>query len=160
MSNRGGDMRRKTRFVSLGILVALVGLAPSMAVAAPPTTETITYAEQRTDMDVVCSGAIVPIELDLRGVIHITEFDDGRFHFTITETGTFTTVDAGVTYTGRFTFWAGENSNTKSFNGTFTFSARGKGDDGSRLLLQGVGHFSVNANGEVTREFERFTVTC
>jgi hypothetical protein len=153
-------MRRKTRFFSLAVFVALVGLVPSMAVAAPPTTETIHYAEQRTEMDVVCSGAVVPIEVDVKGVVHTTEFDDGRFHFTFTETGTFSTVDAGVTYTGRFTVWAGENSNTKTFNGTFTFSARGKGDDGSRVLIQGVAHFSVNANGEVTSEFERFDVTC
>jgi hypothetical protein len=153
-------MRRKTRFFSLAVFVALVGLVPSMAVAAPPTTETIHYAEQRTEMDVVCSGALVPIEVDVKGVVHTTEFDDGRFHFTFTETGTFSTVDAGVTYTGRFAVWAGENSNTKTFNGTFTFSARGKGDDGSRVLIQGVAHFSVNANGEVTSEFERFDVTC
>src|ERR671918_2210291 len=149
-------MKRKARFFSLAVLGALVSLVPSLAVAAPPTTETIHYAEQRTEMDVVCCGALVPIEVDVKGVVHTTQFDDRRFHFTFTETGTFSTVDAGVTYTGRFTVWAGENSNTKTFNGTFTFSARGKGDDGSRLLLQGVGHFSVNANGEVTREFERF----
>jgi hypothetical protein len=152
-------MRRKTLF-SLGVLVVFVGLLPSMAVAAPPTTETIHYAEQRTEMDVLCSGAIVPIEVDVKGVVHTTGFDDGRFHFTFTETGTFSVVDAGVTYTGRFTVWAGENSNTKTFNGTFTFSARGKGDDGSRVLLQGVAHFSVNANGEVTSEFDRFDITC
>jgi hypothetical protein len=153
-------MRRQTRFFSLAVLVALVGLVPSTAVAAPPTTETIHYAEQRTEMDVVCSGSVVPIEVDVKGVFHSTEFDDGRFHFTFTETGTFSVVDAGVTYTGRFTVWGGENSNTKTFNGTFTFSARGKGDDGSRVLLQGVAHFSVNANGDVTSEFDTFRVIC
>jgi hypothetical protein len=153
-------MKRRARFFSLAVLGALVSLLPSIAVAAPPTTETIHYAEQRTEMDVVCSGAVVPIEIDAKGVVHSTEFDDGRFHFTFTETGTFSAVDAGVTYTGRFTVWAGENSNTKNFNGTFTFSARGRGDDGSRLLLKGVAHFSVNANGDVTSEFDIFRVVC
>jgi hypothetical protein len=74
--------------------------------------------------------------------------------------GRFTTTDAGVTYTGRFTTWFGENSNSKSFNGSSTFSATGKGSDGSKLRLRGVTHFTLNARGDVTSEFERFTTVC
>ena len=153
-------MRRKASFFSLGVLVALVGLVPSMAVAAPPTTETIHEESAFTEMDTVCSGAIVPIHITGKSVFHITEFEDGRYHLTGTQVGRFTTTDAGVTYTGRFTVWFGENSNTKTFNGTFTFSATGKGSDGSKIRISGVAHFTVNANGDVTSEFERFTVTC
>jgi len=65
-----------------------------------------------------------------------------------------------VTYRGRFTIWFGENSNTKSFNGTFTFSASGKGSDGSKLRLKGVAHFTVNAGGKATSSFERFSANC
>jgi hypothetical protein len=157
--NLGVTMMRKAWVLALVMFGLLWALQPA-AVAAAPTTETIHYEEQRIEMDVVCSGAVVPIQIDAKGVVHVTDFGDGRYHFTFTEVGTFLAVDAGVTYTGRFTVWGGENSNSKNFNGTFTFSARGKGSDGSRLLLQGVAHFTVSATGEVTSEFERFTVTC
>jgi hypothetical protein len=153
-------MRRKASFFSLGVLVALVGLVPSMAVAAPPTTETIHEDFDTTEFDTACTGAIVPIHITGKSVFHITEFEDGRYHLTGTQVGRFTTTDAGVTYTGRFTIWFGENSNSKTFNGTFTFSATGKGSDGSKIRISGVAHFTVNANGDVTSEFERFTVSC
>jgi len=152
-------MKSRSWFLSL-LVLALWGLLPAAALAQPPTTETIHEEFDTTEFDTVCSGAVVPIHVTGKSVFHITEFDDGRYHLTGTQVGRFTTTDAGVTYTGRFTIWFGENSNTKSFNGTFTFSATGKGSDGSKLRLQGVAHFTVNANGDVTSEFERFTTDC
>jgi hypothetical protein len=151
----------KARFWLLSLLVlALAGLLPAAALAQPPTTETIQEKFDTTEFDTLCSGAVVPIHLTGKSVFHITEFEDGRYHLTGTQVGRFTATDAGVTYTGRFTIWFGENSNTKSFNGTFTFSATGKGDDGSKMRLKGLAHFAVNANGDVTSEFERFTADC
>ena len=152
-------MKSRAGFVSL-LILALWGLLPAAALAQPPTTETIHDRFDTTEFDTACSGAVVPIHVTGRSVFHITEFDDGRFHLTGTVVGRFTTTDAGVTYTGRFTNWLGENSNSKSFNGTFTFSATGKGSDGSRLRLKAVAHFTVNARGDVTTEFERFRTVC
>jgi hypothetical protein len=152
-------MKSRTRFLLL-LVVAMSGLLPVTALAQPPVTETIHETFDDTEFDTVCSGAVVPIHVTGRAVFHITEFDDGRFHLTGTAVGRFTTTDAGVTYTGRFTTWFGENSNSKSFNGTFTFSATGKGSDGSRLRVKAVAHFTVNARGDVTTEFERFTTVC
>jgi hypothetical protein len=131
------------------------------SIASARTHRYICHEEfDTTEFDTLCSGAVVPIHITGKSVFHITEFDDGRYHLTGTQIGRFTATDAGVTYTGRFTIWFGENSNSNSFNGTFTFSATGKGSDGSSLRLQGVAHFTVNANGDVTSEFERFTADC
>jgi hypothetical protein len=152
-------MKTKAPLLSL-LVLAMSGLLPAAALAQPPSTETIHETFDTTEFDTLCSGAVVPIHIRGRSVFHITEFDDGRFHVTGTQVGRFTATDAGVTYTGRFTIWFGENSNSKSFNGTFTFSATGKGSDGSRLRLKGVAHFTVNARGDVTTEFERFRTVC
>ena len=151
----------KTRLCLLMLFALVLGsLAPAAALAQPPTTETIHEQFDTVEHDTLCSGAVVPIQITGKSIFHITDFGDGRYHLTGTQTGRFITTDAGVTYSGRFTIWFGENSNSKSFNGTFTFSATGKGDDGSKLRIQGVAHFAVNANGDVTSEFERFTVDC
>ena len=152
-------MKSRARFLVL-LVLALSGLLPAAALAQPPVTETIHERFDTTMLDTACTGAIVPIHVRGRSVFHITEFADGRFHLTGTQIGRFTTTDAGITYTGRFTIWFGENSNTKSFNGTFTFSATGKGSDGSRLRLKAVAHVTVNARGNVTTEFERFRTVC
>jgi hypothetical protein len=155
----GVTMRSKGRFLSV-FIVGLWALLPAAVLAQPPTTETIHETFDTTEFDTLCSGAVVPIHIMGKSVFHITEFADGRYHLTGTQVGRFTATDAGVTYTGRFTIWFGENSNSKSFNGTFTFSATGKGDDGSKLRLKGVAHFTVNARGDVTSEFDRFTANC
>jgi hypothetical protein len=152
-------MKSRARFLVL-LVLALSGLLPAAALAQPPATETIHESFDMTILDTACTGAIVPVHVTGRSIFHITEFADGRYHLTGTVVGRFTTTDAGITYTGRFTIWFGENSNTKSFNGTFTFSATGKGSDGSRLRLKAVAHVTVNARGNVTTEFERFRTVC
>src|SRR5688572_25500777 len=107
-------MKTKAPLLSL-LVLALWGLLPAAALAQPPVTETIHETFDDTVFDTLCSGAVVPIHVTGRAVFHITEFDDGRFHVTGTAVGRFTATDAGVTYTGRFTDWFGENSNSKSF---------------------------------------------
>jgi hypothetical protein len=51
--------------------------------------------------------------------------------------------------------WFGENSNQKTFNGTFTFTVIATGSDGSTLKFHETAHITVNANDEVTVEFDR-----
>ncbi len=152
-------MKSRAPFLSL-LILALCGLLPAAALAQPPVTETIHERFDTTEFDTLCTGAVVPIHITGKSVFHITEFADGRFHVTGTQVGRFTATDAGITYTGRFTIWFGANSNTKSLNATFTFSATGKGSDGSRLRLKGLAHVTVNASGDVTTEFERFRTVC
>lgn len=142
------------------LLTVLVWLVPSTA-AAPADTETIvvknvteTFAEVNP-----CTGAPGTVTVTYNAIFHITTLPNGTYHVTGTQTGRFRFVpdDPSLpTYTGRFTIWFGENSNQKNFTGTFTFSGTGKGSDGSRLRFSAVAHISVNANGTVTAEFDRF----
>jgi hypothetical protein len=149
------------RFI-LPLILALgvLWLAPWAVAAAPPFTGTFHDTFSDVEVDTVCGQPGTEIQIEGKSVFHITEFNDGRYHLTGTVTGRFTFEVDGETFTGRFTQWFGENSNSKSFNGTFTFSATGRGDEGSRVHLRGVAHFTVNANGDVTVEFEKFNETC
>jgi hypothetical protein len=47
-------------------------------------------------------------------------------------------------------------------NANFTFMSTivARGDDGSTIRSQDVGHFELNANGEVTVTFEKPSLTC
>jgi hypothetical protein len=80
------------------------------------------------------------------------------YHITGTFTGTVTVVpqDPSLpTFTGHFATWFGENSNQKTFNDTDTFTVILTGSDGSTLKFHETAHITVNANGEVTVEFDK-----
>ena len=82
---------------------------------------------------------------------------------TTTGVGTFTFVPndpSQPTYTGRETFWDGENSNSKTFTATSTDRVNAFGSDGSRLTVHVVAHITVNANGTVTVRFENDRLSC
>ena len=145
-------MRRITVFLLMAVLVVVPG---SSALAGQrPETNTIHVRETETFPDVGCEQ-VVPITITYRGVIHETLFRDGRVHVTGTFTGTFTFSEAGVDYAGHFTTWFGFNANRRNWNSTETFSAVGRGSDGSHVRFQLVAHVSSNAKGDVTVEFVR-----
>jgi hypothetical protein len=158
------------RLITL-LAATLVGLAMLTGVAqAKPVT--LTFHEHQapdTFTDVIpCIGngqelgTITTVE---NGVLHITAAAldaDGNpippYHVTGTFTGSVTAVpqDPSLpTFTGHFTTWFGENSNQKSFSSTFTFTVIATGSDGSTLKFHETAHVSVNAQGEVTVEFDR-----
>jgi hypothetical protein len=56
-------------------------------------------------------------------------------------------------YTGSFTVWGGFNQNNQVVNGTFTFSVRGRGSDGSRFTNHTTDHFNVRPDGTVNEFF-------
>jgi hypothetical protein len=144
--------------LSLLALSMLFVASTTSALAAPPTTETVTekgVTETFYDPVGVC-GVTGQVTITYNAVFHITEFADGRVHLTGTLTGDATLVgDNGVTYTGHFTEWFGENENRQNVAVTATFSVTLKGDDGSRLKLHLVGHFSSTGAGERLLEFEK-----
>jgi hypothetical protein len=145
-----------------GLLAAGLLLTAAPALAAPPVTETTTeqgIVETFVDVVPTCdeSGAPYTITTTSNLVEHETIFDDGRVHATFTVTGTFVAVpleDPSLpTYTGRFTQWGGFNDNGKTVNGTFTFSVRGTGSDGSRLNVHFTEHFNERPDGTVNEFF-------
>jgi hypothetical protein len=153
-------------YVVIGLAVLALALSAGSQ-AAPPVTFTDTIKnETETFTDVVpCREDLGLYEITTvaNGVFHVTaagfEGEDpiAPYHLTGTFTGRFSAVPAdgtGPTFSGRFTQWFGENANVNSHNGTFTFSVRGRGSDGSVIRFNIVAHFSVSASG-VTVEFER-----
>jgi hypothetical protein len=87
---------------------------------------------------------------DITITYNAVELANGTYHVTGTLTGTFTAVADGVTYTGRFTQWFGENENSRNSEGTVTFSVRGTGADGSRITFSEVFHYTITATGVET----------
>jgi hypothetical protein len=151
------------RRLVFGCLVAgllLVSAAP--AFAAPPTTETTTtknLVETFVDVVPTCEGGgpLYTITTTSNLVMHETIFDDGRVHATFTQTGRFVAVpleDPSLPrFTGRFTQWGGFNQNGSTVNGTFTFSLRGTGSDGSTVSINLVQHFNERPDGTVNELF-------
>src|SRR5215216_2438288 len=142
----------------LGLMTAGLLLFAAPAFAQPPVTETTTqkgFVETFVDVVPTCEegGPAYTITTTSNLVEHTTTFDDGRVHETFTQTGTFVAEpldDPSLpSFTGRFTIWGGFNQNGTTVNGTFTFSVRGTGSDGSTFSNQNVEHFNVIPDGTV-----------
>lgn len=151
------------------VLIALIATALAVGAssqAAPPVTFTDVVKDTETFTDVVpCRDdlGLYDITVTENGVFHVTaagiEGEDliAPYHLTGTFTGSFSAVPSdgtGPTFSGHFTQWFGENANISSANGTFTFSVKGRGSDGSTIRFNEVAHFGVSATG-VTLEFDK-----
>jgi hypothetical protein len=138
---------------SLTLLLAAGALLLSVPTAfAAPETFTVTekgVTESFTDV-LPCVSDSADITLTYTSVFHITEFDNGTYHVSGTLTGRFTAVADGVTYTGRFTQWFGENANPMNSEGGTTISLRGTSADGSRVTYSEVFHYTITATGVET----------
>jgi hypothetical protein len=89
-------MRRTTRLWSLGILLVLVSLMPSTAVAAPPTIEHFRDVGTDVDPDFCGTGQAIDVEFDIRGTVWISPQGEDVL-VRVTERGkvTFTNPDTG-----------------------------------------------------------------
>jgi hypothetical protein len=145
----------------LAVVVTSVGVSAPGAGAAPPETFTETeHGIEETFVDVfpTCEGgASYEITTVTNRVEHGTIFEDGREHFTFTDTGTFEATPVGnqslPDASGRFTIWGGFNANGKTVNGTFTFSIRGVTEDGDRISFHLTEHFNERPDGTVNEFF-------
>jgi hypothetical protein len=167
-------MRSKAALVTLatGLLVAVMS---GIAAARPVTLTFHEKSAMETFSDVIpCldeEGVPATITTSENGVFHVTAAgidDQGTpdpsddvftppYHVTGTFTGTFVAVPddpSFPTFTGHFTQWFGENSNTANFATTFTFTVIGSGSDGSVLKFHETAHVSVTPNG-ATLEFDK-----
>ena len=139
-----------TAFAALAML--LIG---GPALAAPPQTDTSTHKNVvETFRDVIpsCEDAGPPthrITTTSNQVEHSTVFDDGRAHVTFRQTGTFVArpLNGGLSYTGSFNTGGTFNDNGKVQNGTFTFTVRGTGSDGSKFATHVTDHFNTTPTG-------------
>jgi hypothetical protein len=92
-----------------------------------------------------------------RNVFHVTDRGDGGFLVHANVEGNTTEVgDNGVTYTGHFHlhFDAAEaRGATQTYTQTLTIILTG--DDGSRVKMTFVDRVAINANGDITTEFNK-----
>jgi hypothetical protein len=146
------------------LLALLVALLIPVAAFAQATTTTIHFNDTQSSADVnPCTGAPGTLTETLKGVTHTTELANGSFHetTTVTESVTFVPDDPSQpTYTGKATFWDGENFNTKTFTATFTGHINVRGSDGSRITEHFVAHVTINPDGTVTVQFETDRLSC
>ena len=65
-----------------------------------------------------------------------------------------------MTFTGQATAWGNFNMNEQNSNTTFTLNIRVVAPDGSSVVGHDVSHFALNANGEITVNFDKMSFTC
>jgi len=146
--------------------MALLGFASAPALAATDATPVTVHDTVTGSMQDVICGQPVVVSLDGKFVLHVNTtnpsdpFDESAWvQVTYTEVGTFEFVLNGVTYTGRYTVWFGGSSQSaEAF--TFTFSATGRGDDGSRIAAHAVEHTTVTPDGTSRADFSKFREIC
>jgi hypothetical protein len=146
------------------LLALLVALLTPVAASAQATTTTTHFSDTVSSPDVnPCTGAPGTFTESFKGVTHVTELANGSFHETTTVVETFSFVPddpSQPTYTGRATFWDGENFSTKTITATFTGHVTAKGTDGSRITQHFLAHVTINPDGTVTVEFGRERLRC
>ena len=150
-------MRRLTLFGLFA--VAAIGVSTPALAAGPPDTFTDTQKNvtETLPFEGPSAGGPGMVTITYNSVFHVTQFEDGRYHLTGTQTGTFSfdpDDPALSTATGRFTTWFGENGNSSSFNATSTFSARGRTEEGEMLRFNVTTHITI-VGSDVVVEFEK-----
>ena len=166
------------KLFALGRLTALASLAAMMlatagiASAQPPTTGTAvsTFSESFSDEPWVCQDELYDITVSGRVVVHFTYFPDtGAVHFRHFVIGKSTGVPldgTGPIYRGTFQESDSENiravrngdvlvETDTDMNRLVSFAS-----DGSRAYLNFHAHFTVDANGRLTVDFDTTRMVC
>jgi type 1 fimbria pilin len=164
-TSRGrGRSPRQLGMLAWSAGLALLVLAAPAASAARPAVETIHFGGTFSQADAnPCTGAPGTFTVTFKGVSHTTTNPDGTVHHTATVNGeqTFTPDDPDQpSYTGRFTAWDGQNGTRQTITLSAAFHDRLTGSDGSKIRDRGVVHMTLNANGTVTVDFDRFVLQC
>lgn len=151
-------------FAALGVVLLMAVPAQASGAGAVSITQTFHNATQTfvpPDPQAVnpCTGVLGTLTITYNGVAHFTFLTSGvgagTGWGTFTATGTFTFVGVdGVSFTGHFTAWDGQNFNLKNFTTTATFVIHGTGSDGSSLTFHDVFHMTVSASG-MTLAFDK-----
>ena len=152
------------------LVVALAAMVVAGAAFAAPggTGHTVTQTDnfhgvnQSTGIN-PCTGNIVDLNQTSNIVSHVTFFPGGdEMWGTFTEEDKVVATDegTGVVYTGHSTNWGNFNVNRQNANDTFTSSIHVSGSDGSSISYHEVGHEAWNANGDLTVQFDKPSLTC
>jgi hypothetical protein len=174
MHNKG-HIRRGVKFAAAAALLSAGGLVvgASGAFAASPNGKTVTDTENVhgvfNDPEATnpCTGNTFNqgqgAQFTGNLVNHVTFFTNSdEFWATFTETGKIVATDdgTGVTYTGHATAWGNFNMNERNSNSAFTLTIHLTGTDGSTITAHETTVFVLNANGTITVNFDKLSLTC
>lgn len=144
---------------AIGALLLMTVPAQANGAGAVSVTQTFHNATQSFASPQPCTGVPGIVTLTYNGVSHFTFLTSGvgagTGWGTFTATGTVVFVgEDGVTFTGHFTTWDGQNFNLQNYAATATFSVHATGSDGSSLVFHDNAHMSVSASG-ITLSFDK-----
>jgi hypothetical protein len=163
-------------FATLGLVVLAV-LSP----AAPASADTVTFTETEkftetfSDESFLCQEELYETTSTGHTVTHLTARTDAngdlvppvRFTSSIHATLTAVPLDGtGPTYAGHFntsdleTIRSVRHGAVIAETDTDHNKVVARGSDGSRVTLQEHHHFTVNANGDVSIEFDKVKARC
>jgi hypothetical protein len=164
-------MRRLLIF-GLGALLGAGLLATAASAGEPPITgtEVSTFSESFSDEPILCQDELYTQTLSGHAVMHFTYFPDtGALVFREDVHGQNVAVPldgTGPTYTGNF--WFSDTETIKAVKSGDLLVEQdtdfqhfvAHGSDGSRVLATFHAHFTMNANGETTVQFEVDKLVC
>jgi hypothetical protein len=164
-------MRRLLGF-GLGALLGAGLLATAASAAGPPITgtEVSTFSESFSDESTLCQDELYTTTVTGREVMHFTFFEDtGAFHFHQVAHGKVVAIPldgTGPSYSG--TFRGSDSENIRAVRqgdllvevDTDLNRAVLHGSDGSKAFAKFHAHFTLNANGETTVQFETDKLVC
>jgi hypothetical protein len=166
-----GTIRRFGAIAALGM--AGVTMAAMPAFAGSPNGQTVTETDHvhgvftEPEATNPCTGDTfnggTGIQFDGNLVNHVTFFTNSdEVWATFTETGKISGTDdgTGATFTGHATAWGNFNMNERNSNSEFTLTIHATGSDGSSIMAHETTVFVLNANGQVTVNFDKMSLSC
>jgi hypothetical protein len=163
---------RRLFSLSLSALLGAGLLATAASAAGPPITgtEVSTFSESFADEPFLCQDELYAQTVSGHAVVHFTFFPDtGALVFREDVHGKAVAVPldgTGPTYTANF--WFSDTETIKAVKSGDLLVEQdtdfqhlvARGSDGSRVLLDFHAHFTMNANGETTVQFETLRMVC
>lgn len=157
-------MRRFVILVALaGALAVVTSTTTASAGSSPIVNDTfVSKTLSGVDPDVnPCTGSPAINYSVGRATFHIVAFEDGTVHVVLAIHSDFLvdTIDpAGVDFSGHETDTLSLDGTNGAATTTVTFTPVLTGTDGTRIVGHETGHFTANANGDVTVSFDSFRV--
>jgi len=154
------------------VAVVVLAVTASTASAQPPITGTsvTTFSESFADEPFRCEDEIYEQTVSGHTVVNFTYFPDTgalQFHdVTHLEVSAVPLDGTGTTYTGHG--WFSDNETIKSVKAGELLIEQdtdfdhlvARGSDGSRVFASFHAHFTMNANGELSVQFEKTAEVC
>ena len=158
---------------TLAVLLGGAVLATAASAAGEPPitgTEVSRISESFSDEPTLCQDELYTTTGTGHSVVHFTYFPDtGVVHFHLVEHAKVVAVPldgTGPTYRGNFRYSDSENIRAVKSGDVLVevdtdlnrFVARGS--DGSKAFIKQHAHFTVNANGELSVDFDTTRLVC